>query len=76
LITAIAFVLAALSGLALFHPAMFGLSSLFGGGPWTRILHPFIGLFMVFAFIPPGAALLGTQPDGARDWKWLKQYRT
>ncbi|OUL68570.1 formate dehydrogenase cytochrome b556 subunit, partial [Paraburkholderia hospita] len=42
-ITAITFVLLALSGLALFHPSMFWLSALFGGGQWTRILHPFIG---------------------------------
>ena len=38
------FVLLALSGLALFHPALFWLTNLFGGGPWTRILHPFIGV--------------------------------
>ena len=43
--------LAALSGLAMFHPALFWLSGLFGGGPWTRILHPFVGLFMVLAFL-------------------------
>ena len=49
-IVAISFVLLALSGLALFHPAMFWLTNLFGGGPWTRILHPFIGCFMVAAF--------------------------
>ncbi|TLY76997.1 MAG: formate dehydrogenase cytochrome b556 subunit [Gammaproteobacteria bacterium] len=46
-IVAIAFILAALSGLAMFHPALFWLSDLFGGGPWTRVLHPFLGLVMV-----------------------------
>src|SRR3981189_701158 len=50
-LTAIAFVCAGLSGLAMFHPALFGLSGLFGGGPWTRILHPYIGLAMVVAFL-------------------------
>ncbi|RQF46651.1 cytochrome b/b6 domain-containing protein, partial [Pseudomonas aeruginosa] len=49
-IVAICFVLTALSGLALFHPALFPLTQLFGGGPWTRILHPFIGLAMVVGF--------------------------
>jgi hypothetical protein len=29
-------------GLALFHPALFWLTALFGGG-WTRILHPYMG---------------------------------
>jgi formate dehydrogenase subunit gamma len=49
-VTAISFVLLALSGLAMFHPAMFWLSALFGGGQWTRILHPFIGLVMFVSF--------------------------
>ncbi|MDF3838685.1 formate dehydrogenase subunit gamma [Cupriavidus basilensis] len=49
-IVAITFVLLALSGLALFHPSMFWLSNLFGGGTWTRILHPFLGIVMFVAF--------------------------
>lgn len=49
-ITAITFVLLALSGLALFHPSMFWLTALFGGGQWTRILHPFVGLVMFVSF--------------------------
>lgn len=48
---AIFFVLAALSGLALFHPAFFFFAHLFGGGTWNRILHPFIGVFLVLFFI-------------------------
>jgi len=48
---ALLFVLAALSGLALFHPALYFFSHLFGGGQWARILHPFIGLAMVLGFI-------------------------
>ena len=52
-IVAILFFMAGLSGLALFHPALFPLSSLFGGGTWTRILHPFMGvaMFLFFAFL-------------------------
>ena len=50
-IVAMSFVLLALSGLALFHPAMFWLSNLFGGGTWTRILHPFLGVVMAVAFL-------------------------
>lgn len=48
--TALVFMLAALSGLAFFHPALFFLSHLFGGGAWSRILHPFLGVLMVLAF--------------------------
>jgi formate dehydrogenase subunit gamma len=50
-LVAILFILAGLSGLALFHPALFWLSHLFGGGPWTRILHPFLGLAMFVFFL-------------------------
>lgn len=47
---ALMFVLAALSGLAFFHPSLFFFSHLFGGGSWARILHPFMGLLMVLGF--------------------------
>ncbi|MFK3798979.1 MULTISPECIES: formate dehydrogenase subunit gamma [unclassified Pseudomonas] len=50
-IVAILFFMAGLSGLALFHPAMFWLTNLFGGGPWTRILHPFLGVAMFVFFM-------------------------
>jgi formate dehydrogenase subunit gamma len=72
-LTAIAFVLAALSGLAMFHPAVFWLSGLFGGGPWTRILHPFIGLFMVLAFVFLAARMWSHNYMKPRDWQWLRQ---
>lgn len=47
---ALMFFLAGLSGLAFFHPSLYFFSALFGGGVWTRILHPFFGLTMVVAF--------------------------
>ena len=72
---ALAFVLAALSGLALFHPALFGLSALFGGGPWTRVLHPCIGLAMVLAFVPFALRVGSENRMQPRDWAWLRQYR-
>ncbi len=50
-LVAILFFMAGLSGLALFHPALFWLSNLFGGGPWTRILHPFMGVAMFVLFM-------------------------
>jgi len=49
-LTAIIFTLLALSGLAFFYPAFYPLSQLFGGGVWTRVLHPFIGVVMVVSF--------------------------
>ena len=47
----ISFILLALSGLALFHPAFFPLTQLFGGPVWNRILHPYVGVFMALAFL-------------------------
>ena len=50
-ITAASLVLLALSGLALFHPSLFWLTGLFGGGPNTRAIHPWIGVVLFFSFI-------------------------
>ena len=74
-LVAIAFVLAALSGLAFFHPALFWLSNFFGGGPWTRILHPWIGLFMVLVFLTLAAAVWDDNQLRPADWQWLRQWR-
>ena len=40
-ITATSLVLLAISGLALFHPSLFFLTDLFGGGQWTRTIRRF-----------------------------------
>jgi formate dehydrogenase subunit gamma len=50
-ITAGSLILLALSGFALFHPSLYFLTNLFGGGQWTRILHPFIGVVLVISFL-------------------------
>lgn len=49
-ITAASLVLLALSGLALFHPSLFFLTGLFGGGSNTRAIHPWIGVVLFFGF--------------------------
>ena len=73
-VVAITFVLLALSGLALFHPSMFFFTNLFGGGPWTRILHPFIGLVMFVAFIALAARVWRANMLDQKDKQWLKQF--
>jgi formate dehydrogenase subunit gamma len=50
-ITAICFVLLVLSGLSMFHPMLFFLSGLFGGGQWTRALHPWIGVVLLVSYL-------------------------
>ena len=72
---ALTFVLLALSGLALFHPALFWLTNLFGGGPWTRILHPFIGVVMFVSFAALAVKFWHHNVIEPRDRQWLKQGR-
>lgn len=49
-ITAISLILLALSGLALFHPSLYFLTNLFGGGQTTRAIHPWIGVVLFVSF--------------------------
>lgn len=49
-VTAVSLVLLAISGLAFFHPSLFFLSGLFGGGSAARMLHPWIGVLLFFSF--------------------------
>jgi formate dehydrogenase subunit gamma len=50
-ITAVSLILLALSGLALFHPSLFFLTNLFGGGQSTRAIHPWIGVVLAVSFL-------------------------
>ena len=74
-VVALSFILAALSGLAFFHPAMFWLVNLFGGGPWARILHPFIGVFMFAFFVITMLRFWHHNKLNDNDKKWLSQWR-
>jgi len=49
-ITAGCFVLLVLSGLSMFHPMLFFLSELFGGGQWTRAAHPWFGVMLFVSY--------------------------
>ena len=69
---AIMFFLAGLSGLAFFHPSLFFFSNLFGGGQWTRILHPFLGVLMVVGFLGLFFKLWKENLITAADREWKK----
>jgi formate dehydrogenase subunit gamma len=73
---AILFILAGLSGLAFFHPSLYWLSELFGGGAWTRILHPFIGVAMALVFIYPIVHYWRSNRLDDSDRAWLARSRT
>ena len=50
-INAILMICLALSGMALFHPSLFFLTDLFGGGPTARIIHPWMGVLAMCSFL-------------------------
>ena len=50
-VTAIAMVLLILSGLAMFHPSLFFLTAIFGGGQNTRAFHPWFGIVLSLSFL-------------------------
>ena len=72
-VSGICFILLALSGLALFHPAFFPLSQLFGGGTWTRIIHPFIGVVMMIAFVSMYFRFRSLNVMTPADKEWLER---
>ncbi|MDH3339049.1 MAG: formate dehydrogenase subunit gamma [Gammaproteobacteria bacterium] len=73
--TAIAFVVLTSSGLSLFHPSMFWLTNLLGGGTWTRILHPFIGVAMFLSFLVMVRSFWGQNKFTRNDGRWLSRWR-
>ncbi|MGF1643545.1 MAG: formate dehydrogenase subunit gamma [Thiotrichales bacterium] len=74
-VVGISFILLGLSGLALFHPAFWPLTMLFGGGTWTRILHPFVGIVLTAAFIAMFFRFARLNTMRAVDWQWLRRVR-
>ena len=70
-VIAILFFMAGLSGLAFFHPSMFWLNNFFGGGPWTRILHPFLGVLMFLSFAGLMLKVWHHNKITEADKKWL-----
>jgi formate dehydrogenase subunit gamma len=67
----ISFILAGLSGLALFHPAFWPFTLLFGGGAWIRILHPYLGVLMGLVFLVMALQFWKLNRMRAADWEWL-----
>jgi formate dehydrogenase subunit gamma len=79
-LVAISFVLSLLSGFAVYSPSLFRLlTPLFGGGPNTRMLHPWFGvffeIFFFFQFLNWLTPMLWTAAD-TRWMKRIKQYTT
>lgn len=72
-LVAVTFILAGLSGLGFFHPLFFRLTELFGGGTWTRVLHPFFGSAMTLAFLVWVGQVWKDNRITSVDWQWARQ---
>jgi formate dehydrogenase subunit gamma len=74
-ITAISLVLLAISGLSLYHPSLFFLTKLFGGGELTRIIHPWIGVVLFFSFAGLFLRFWKLNLWKAEDGTWMRRIR-
>jgi len=74
-IVAISFVLLLLSGLSLFHPSLYPLSELFGGGQNARWLHPWVGCVLVVAFLGLFIRFFWQNLPEFTDFVWLARIR-
>ena len=74
-ITATCLVLLAISGMALFYPSFFFLTALFGGGQWTRAIHPWIGVVLFFSFSGMFLRFWKANLWRAEDGTWLARLR-
>jgi formate dehydrogenase subunit gamma len=70
---ALFFFLALLSGFALYMPALFHwITPMFGGGPLTRILHPYFGIGFVICFSLQVLNWLHLMLWTPADWHWMR----
>jgi formate dehydrogenase subunit gamma len=74
-IVATSFVLLLLSGLSLFHPSLFWLSGLFGGGATVRWLHPWIGVVLVVGFLGLFVRFFWQNLPEFTDFVWVARIR-
>jgi formate dehydrogenase subunit gamma len=70
--TALSFLYAALTGLALFTPSLFWLSGVFGGGEAVRRWHPWGGVVFVFALALMFRSWAMDMRIDAEDRRWLR----
>lgn len=72
---ALFFILAFLSGAALFSPRFYSLSGLFGGGYATRQLHPWFSVLFTLGLIALFLRWAGQMKWTAGDSRWMKDFK-
>jgi formate dehydrogenase subunit gamma len=74
-VTAVSLILLAISGLAFFHPSLYFLTALFGGGSTARMLHPWIGVVLFVSFLGLFRRFWRENLWGAEDGTWMAHLR-
>jgi formate dehydrogenase subunit gamma len=72
---ALFFILAFLSGAALYSPRFFFLSNLFGGGYTARQLHPWFSILFALGFLVLFFRWAGQMKWSAADTRWMSQFK-
>lgn len=62
-----------LSGFAFFHPSLYGLTTLFGGGQVTRWIHPWIGVVLFISFLGMFIQMWRLNLPNQDDLAWSKR---
>ena len=74
-VVAVSFIILLLSGAALFHPSLYWLTGLFGGGQTTRWLHPWAGVVLVIGFLGLFLRFFVANLPETTDFVWLAKLR-
>ncbi|MBS0244251.1 MAG: formate dehydrogenase subunit gamma [Proteobacteria bacterium] len=74
-VVALTFLALMLSGAALFYPAFFGLTALFGGGQTTRWVHPWFGVVLTVSFLGLFLRFFWANLPEFTDFVWLARIR-
>jgi len=70
-LTAACLILLLISGLGFFHPSLFFLTGLFGGGQTARFIHPWIGVVLFVSFLGLFFRMVRLNLPRSEDATWL-----
>lgn len=74
-LTAVCLVLLLVSGLGFFHPSLYFLTGLFGGGQTARFLHPWLGVVLFVSFLGLFIRMARLNLPRREDRVWLSHPR-
>src|SRR5690606_32808353 len=72
-LTAACAVVLLLTGFAFFHPSLYGLTALFGGGQVARWLHPIVGVVMALSFLGLFVQMWRLNLPRPEDGEWARR---